>query len=186
MTFTAVRKVWTLLKCGQRTDFVLPRVTAANIVSPVAKTQGCLLTSICTSLQSQQGLSGSPAPPPDPLRRCPSGARCGLASPGHQQYNETENPHGPQSLQQSHAVFGDDHLGQVVGDEGNLMSHTNKDEGANQNVEGGVSWDEDQNPLGVSCKPYVVLANEKLWDTKSMVLKNTSHKTLVFCDWRFI
>lgn len=66
------------------------------------------------------------------------------------------------------------------------MSHTNKDEGANENVEGGVSWDEDQNPLGVSCKPYVVLANEKLWDTKSMVLKNTSHKTLVFCDWRFI
>lgn len=54
------------------------------------------------------------------------------------------------------------------------MSHANKDEGANQDVEGRVSWDEDQNPLGVSCKPYVVLANEKLWDKKkSMVLKKT-------------
>lgn len=57
-----------------------------------------------------------------------------LAVLGQQQYNQSEEPDGPQPLQQGHAVFGDDHLGQVVGDDGNLVSHTDKDEGADHDV----------------------------------------------------
>lgn len=102
---------------------------------------------------------------PPTMKRCQSGAGCGLAAFGQQQYNQTEEPHGPQSLQQGHAVFGDDHLGQVIGDEGDLMSYTNKDEGADHDVKRRVSWDQDQNSLGVCRQPDVILAYEQLGET---------------------
>lgn len=60
----------------------------------------------------------------------------------HNQQQQTEEPQGPQPLQQSHSVFRNEQLGQNVGDEGNLMSHTHKDEATEQDVEGGVSRDE--------------------------------------------
>lgn len=85
-----------------------------------------------------------------------------LAAPGQQQYNQTEESHGRQSLQQGNALLGDDHLGQVIGDEGNLMSYTNKDEGADHDVKRWVPWYQDQNSLGVCSQPDVVLANEQL------------------------
>lgn len=61
---------------------------------------------------------------------------------GQSQQQQTEEPQGPQPLQQSHSVFRNEQLGQNVGDEGNLMSHTHKDEATEQDVEGGVSRDE--------------------------------------------
>lgn len=76
---------------------------------------------------------------PVPLIRL--GAGCGLTPPAQQQGGQAEKAHGGQSLQQGHAVFGDDHLGQVVGDEGNLVSHAHKNKSADQDVERGVSWD---------------------------------------------
>ena len=91
-----------------------------------------------------------------------------MAAPGQQQDSQSEDPHGPQPLQQGHAVFGDDHLGQVVGDEGNLMSHANEDEGADQDVQRRVSGDQDQNALGVGGQPDVVLAYEQLGETNRM------------------
>lgn len=65
----------------------------------------------------------------------PSGAQRGLAASGQQQNDQADEPGGGEPLEQCHAVFGDDHLGQVVGDEGNLVSHTHEDEGADQDVE---------------------------------------------------
>lgn len=97
-----------------------------------------------------------------PIKWFPSGAVS-----GQQQCNQTEDPHGPQSLQQGHVVFGDDHLSQVIGDDGNLMSHTYKDEGADHDVKRRVSWDQDQNSLGVCCQPDVVLAYEQLGETNN-------------------
>lgn len=94
------------------------------------------------------------------------GAGCGLPPPGQEQRHQAEDPHGGQPLQQGHAVFGDDHLGQVVGDEGNLMGHAHKDKSADQDVEGRDSWDQDQNSLGVGRQPDVVLAYEQLGETE--------------------
>lgn len=42
------------------------------------------------------------------------------------------------------------------------MSNTHEDEGADNDVEGGDSRDKDQDALGVSCKPDVVLTDEEL------------------------
>lgn len=41
----------------------------------------------------------------------------GRAVPDHPQHGQAGQPHGRQPLQQGSAVLGDDHLGQVVGDE---------------------------------------------------------------------
>lgn len=106
-----------------------------------------------------------------PIKSFLSGPGRGLAAPGEQQYNHTEESHGPESLQQSHAVLGDDHLGKIIGDEGNLVSYTHKDEGADHDVKWRVPGDQDQNSLGVRSQPDVVLANEQLGETNSEYCK---------------
>lgn len=67
-----------------------------------------------------------------------------------------------QSLQQSATVFRNGHLGQVIGDLWDLVSDAHKDEGADDDVEGGDSGNKDQDALGVSCQPDVVLTDEEL------------------------
>lgn len=47
------------------------------------------------------------------------------------------------------------------------MSHAHENESADQDVQGRVSWDQDQNPLGVSCQPDVVLTYKQLGETKA-------------------
>lgn len=98
---------------------------------------------------------------------CPSGAQRGLAASGQQQNDQADEPGGGEPLQQRHAVFGDDHLGQVVGDEGNLVSHAHEDEGADQDVERWVSRNQHQDSLGVRRQPDVILADEQLGETKT-------------------
>ena len=43
-----------------------------------------------------------------------------------------------------------------------LMACTDEDEGGQEDVDHGVVWDEDQNPVGVGAQPYVVLGDEQL------------------------
>lgn len=69
-----------------------------------------------------------------------------------------------QSLEQSSTVFRNGHLGQVVGDLRDLVSDAHKDEGADDDVKGGDSRYKDQDALGVSCQPDVVLTDEELHD----------------------
>ena len=172
-TFTAVKKkVQILLKHVKQWESDPPTCSLSSRCwhrvprPPVASSPGPApglhlhLTSV-----SAEGLAGYQAPS---IKGVPSGARSGLAAPpGEQQHNQTEEPHGPQPLQQGRAVFGDDHLGQVVGDEGNLVSHTDKDEGADHDVEWRVPWNQDQDPLGVCRQPDVILAYEQLGETNN-------------------
>lgn len=139
-TFTAVKK-YRLCSYMASRETVLPQVPVLSHNTtesrlPVAtgrqKHQACSWLGSVLHFQPHQGRDESVAPPR--IKRCPSGAVCGLAAPGQQQYKDTEESCSPQSLQQGHAVFGDDHLGQFIGDEGDLMSHTNKDEGADHDV----------------------------------------------------
>lgn len=44
------------------------------------------------------------------------------------------------------------------------MGHAHKDEGADDDVEQGVAWDQHQDALGVRRQPDVVLADEQLGD----------------------
>lgn len=98
----------------------------------------------------------------------PLGAGRGLPPPGQEQRGQAEKAHGGQPLEQRHAVFGDDHLGQVVGDEGNLVSHAHENKSADQDVKRRVSWDQDQNPPGVGRQPDVVLTYEQLGETERL------------------
>lgn len=66
------------------------------------------------------------------------------------------------SLEQTATVFRNGHLGQVIGDQWNLVSDTHEDEGADDDVKGGDSGYKDQDALGVSRQPDVVLTDEEL------------------------
>lgn len=112
-------------------------------------------------------LGGVSVSPPSLPWQCPSGAQRGLAASGQQQNDQADEPGGGEPLQQCHAVFGDYHLGQVVGDEGNLVSHAHEDEGADQDVERRVSRNQHQDSLGVCRQPDVILADEQLGETKT-------------------
>lgn len=67
-----------------------------------------------------------------------------------------------QPLQQGRVVFRNNDLSEVVGDLRDLVSHADKDERADDDVEHRVSGDEDQDAPCVRCQPDVVLADEQL------------------------
>lgn len=156
-----------LKKDGRQRGTVLPRIFVLSPLGGAARGSQLVLTKqTWRAPRFQSQLGGVSVSPLSLLWWCPSGSQRGLAASGQQQNDQADEPGGGEPLQQRHAVFGDDHLGQVVGDEGNLVSHAHEDEGADQDVERRVSWNQHQDSLGVRRQPDVILADEQLGETK--------------------